>query len=226
MLFLYLFIFNPTEAQQLASFNRYVSTYQLGALVFIMMMLVRALQSIRCQRASAIGLALLLCAMSFGFSYQDVSDVTILAMRTNRLSREKRASYQLSPDVVQALHPETDSVCYISQERKAEGQEYSGYAYYMAHYDLTPIPVGYIKAWSYGTGPKFAGDCWTTELSSQEFASQLMHSTYTHVYVGRTDTYFLSNFGNIFGGAENICENTLYDITRTDMGITLTAVVP
>lgn len=226
MLFLYLFIFNPVEAQQLASFNRYVSTYQMGAFVFIIMMLAQSLQSTQRRRVSAAGLALLLCAMSFCFSYQDVAGATVLSMRTSRLSREKRASYQLSPDVARALHPETDSVCYISQERKVEGQEYSGYAYYMARYDLTPIPVGYIKSWSYGTGPKFAGDCWTTALSGQEFASQLLHSTYTHVYAGRTDAYFLSNFGDIFGGAENICENTLYDITRTDMGVTLTAVVP
>ncbi len=225
LLVMYLFLFHPVEAQQLASFNRYVSTFQLGALCFIAAMLIKTLFQDK-RRFSTAALAILLCVLSFGFSYQDAVDATVLSMRTNRLSREKRSAYQLSGDVVRALNADTDSVCYVSQERKVEGVEYSGYSYYMARYDLTPIAVDRIESWSYGPEPKFAGDCWTKDLSGAEFSNRLLHAGYTHVYVGHVDAYLLEAFGDVFGGAQNIRENTLYRVVREETTVALSAVSP
>ncbi len=205
MLFTYLIAFSEYEAVNLASFQRYSSTYLLGGLVFFasVILLKEPENETSHGKIFSVGLALL---MLITIKLTPILNLTVLSMPSINSTIDIRSINQWAIPPEQLLNPKIDKVYFISIADK-------GFDYWVNRYNLTPVKTN-TYAWSIGQ-PYYEGDIWTEDISSYKW-SEILKNEYTYVYIHRTNEIFSREYGDLFdGGTAAVQNDSLYFIDKT-----------
>lgn len=214
LLFSFLFLFADFEALNLDGFERYTSTYQLGAMGFSLYLLLTSWRENRKERFAAY-LSLLLCAQLCFFTFSDMAKATVLAPQYNAYTRAQRAGYPAAPAWPE-LDPARDRVLFIGQQSEATGLDF-----YYNRYLKTPLYVGMIGSWS--VGEKYGNsDDWTAPFTLEDWTRAVYDSDYTHIYLFAVDERFAETFGPAFANPADIADGALLSVSRNGGGLTLT----
>ncbi|MBD5520632.1 MAG: hypothetical protein HDR03_05305 [Lachnospiraceae bacterium] len=208
LLILYLFTYSQYEAENVASFSRYMGTITLGYLLVVVICLLNPSAihrnvsnnknntvSIRKINIAIVIVTLFLCSV-------ELKDLFILKARRAE-NQTARANAGHIYGLYGLFDYETDKVYYIAQGSL-------GYDYWRARYALTPVSINPNFSWALANAPS-EGDLWTKEMTVQEWSDDLKEN-YTYVYLEKIDEQFCEDFGELFEDPDNILEKTIYKI--------------
>lgn len=205
VLFMYLFAFSEYEARNLASFDRYMSTYFLGLImlsVFIIVDYVIGLEK-RVKMSNvmiAVLLLVLLCIAPLGNLIKD----TVLSPVTNSIRRQMREPYDIVKKYSDLLNPKTDRIYIVSQGS-------AGADYWILRYDFTPVQVSPNYSWSLGA-PYSSGDIWTKNKTVKQWSQELQ--SYTYVYINKVDERFINDYGELFENRGDIASTSMFRVEK------------
>ncbi len=208
LLILYIFTYTEYEATNLASYSRYISTYLLGILIFVVGTICLKAGSHHNKSNLSYSSVLLLFLLLIT-NVRPIINMIMLAPSDIQGTISKRAIYAPITKIKQIINPKTDKVYIISVAS-------SGFDYWVSRYNITPIMTN-IKneSWSIGK-PYYKGDIWTENVSPVEW-SQVLKVNYTYVYIYKTNYIFNKTYGKIFqGGSNHIKNNTLYHVNKNN----------
>lgn len=203
----YLTSFVEGEAVSLASFSRYLSTYQLGALVVCLYSVVRAIET-REPRARQNLLALLLVALLLLTPLRSVFDATIGAPYANSKTADWRQRYAPASRYYEQLAPADVKLCYLD-----ENPNEPGYSFAMFQFEALPYDVEKAVAWRLG-GPYYEADYYSLSPSVDEWEQALLDGGFTHLYLRTTSDSFERTYGSLFADATDIRSDSYYEIAR------------
>ncbi|MCF0142208.1 MAG: hypothetical protein HUJ75_02395, partial [Parasporobacterium sp.] len=206
LLFMYIYLFTPVEGASLASLDRYMCTYLLGAVIFLVYMIADNIM----ERFESVGKLLLLIpimlvlavaplgkALDSYINFQTEIDKTV----------EKRQIYSEVASLPEKLDYTKDRVYFIAQDT-------NGYEYQVSYYLATPVPLSYDfeMGWSLGT-PYSEQDVWTLNFTPAQWHDKLIEGGYTYVYLFRPDLKFKSTYRSLFENPDDIADNTCFSVT-------------
>ena len=199
LLLLYLFTFTAYEAERLASFDRYLSTYLTAMFAFLGGLLVdRFSQSGRVPGGVCyVVLAFLLLAVD----RSGLRALTVSQQQSAAASIELRRQREVPQQVLDKLDAQTDRVYILCQQD-------NGFDYTIHCYAFTPVKSA-TRAWSLGP-PYDEGDVWTQNLSVEAFAQALQEDT--HLYIYHADAQFVEGYGALFADPQAIRDKTLFRV--------------
>lgn len=212
----YIYHFSTYEAVNLASMSRYINSYILGfALITIGSVAVFMRNNIR-------GVKLLGTTSGVIFLYllifhtpplfRLIIPPQIAAQSTNIVREKTRA-------VSDTINFNTES----SNKIWVIYQNTNGWECMMVRYDIVPRRMnGGGGNWSLGDkyGP---GDVWTTNLSKEEWSSQLLDEGYDYVYLAQTDDNFWSHYSELFKDPIGAKSHKLFRVELKDGSAQLVA---
>ena len=152
LLLLYLFGFSEYEAVNLASFERYISTYMLGALAFLsgMIMLKDCYNSKETQgllgnsyKKTFVSAGLLAVILLLSWNMPLFKRLTIQASESALETQTVRSAYSNEERISNILDPGKDRLYFVSIGDK-------GYDYWVTRYTLTPLKINDNFTWSLG----------------------------------------------------------------------------
>jgi len=204
LLVLYLFTYTEYEAVKLASCARYLDTYLLGILVFLIAMI--CLKDHENRVKSNLLTMFLILLLLLTTKLNPILDITFLAPSSIKSSISLRKVFEPITKIKQTTSNKNDKVYFISIADE-------GFDLMVSKYNMTPIKLN-IGAWSIGK-PYYKGDIWTKDIDVNKWSEQLKNG-YTYVYIYRTNALFNKDYGKIFyGGSKSIQSDTLYYINKT-----------
>lgn len=203
LLLLYLFTYSQSEAMRIASCDRYMYTYLLGALVLVMYLLIG-----RSKGIPGIVTAAVICAavLVTGIVTGSLADFTIRAPQIAAKTWAMRAPYTATEAIGGALTPGIDKVYVISQRS-------TGLDKLVIHYNATPVETS-LDDWSLGES-YYEGDIWTKDRTATQWRDQLVKGGYTYVYLFKVDEPFRERYSQLFEDPAAIENRTLF---RLEMG--------
>lgn len=204
LLFLYVFKFSEYEAVNLASFQRYLSTWFVGIFIFDGAVLLGSLADYDyAKRSTCFGIIgcvlLLLLPMNAVFEY------TLHRNQNISTTIEYRQKYKGIEKYASILDYSTDCVHIVAQN--SLGEEWLNCSFSI-------VPVKTIGAWSLGEA-YYEGDSYTKNFTVEEYLQLLNNNKCTYVYLAKIDKQFIEGYGELFGDKEDIKQGCLYKIERT-----------
>lgn len=215
----YLTSFVEGEALSLAAFSRYLSSYQLGALVVCLYFVVQAMLA-REPRVGRSLLALLLIALLLSAPLRSVFDATIGAPYANTKTADWRARYAPADRLYERLDPSNTKICFLDESPKEPG-----YSFALYQFEALPYDVEKAVAWRLG-GPYYDADYYSLSPSAEEWGQALLDGGFTHLYLQTTSDFFVNTYGSLFASAADIQSDTYYTISEANGQVLLTRVNP
>jgi hypothetical protein len=215
----YLTSFVEGEALSLAAFSRYLSSYQLGALVVCLHSVVSAMLA-RESRAGRSLLALLLIALLLMAPLRSVFDATFGAPYANTKTADWRARYAPADRLYERTDPADTKICFLD-ENPAE----PGYSFALFQFEALPTDVEKAIAWRLG-GPYYDADYYSLSPSAEEWGQALLDGGFTHLYLRTTSEFFASTYGSLFANPADIQSDSYYAISAQGGKVLLTRVNP
>lgn len=208
LLLLYLFTFSPYEAEGLASFSRYISTYLTGMFALLVALYIDRFAAEKGKQGGVC--YLILAIMMISVNAANLLPITFETASSVENTRKIREAREVPQSVLDSLDVNKDRVYIICQND-------NGFRYWINYYNFTPIHTGAV-AWSLGE-PYDDGDIWTQNLTVEEFSAEL--EEYTHVYVYRADEQFINKYGILFEDPSQIANRTLFRIEKQSKKLVL-----
>jgi len=208
LLILYVFTYSEAEAIRLASYSRYIGTYLLGILVFLVVIICLKEEVDDTKSKLSFSTAILLSLFVIT-GVTPIFDITLWARSNINASLISRANYEPITKIKQIVNPKTDKVYFISINN-------NGYDYWVSCFDITPIKTNQgfaVASWSLGK-PYY-------DIDANKWGEELRRE-YTYVYIFKTNDSFNKNYGALFdGGSKSIQMNTLYYVNKSNGKIVL-----
>lgn len=203
LLFLYLFSFSAHEAERLASYERYLSTYVLGMFAFLLLMI----QYFVSQRKETHYKAAwpVLCIGVLLLNYQKPAFLELSKELFSEDVNFVRQYSQISDEVLEQLDATKDEVYIVSQNDNGLYNLICGYNFTPVHSDTA--------AYNLGRTPE-ESDIYTKYISLEDFKEIL--KGYTHLYIHNKNEVFVEGYQSLFESAESIRNKTLYRIEVQD----------
>ena len=212
--FMYIYLFTPYEGANLASMDRYMYTYILGALVFLVFLLVHRIIS----RFGGFGNILILIPVGVILALAPWKKLTpdmITCRETINKTITKRMDYEFVEQLAKKLDAKSDRVYFICQNS-------NGYEYQVSYYLATPVSLSYDYSMGWSLGEPYSdGDVWTLNMTMEEWEKALTDGGYTYVYLYNVDKQFRSLYGELFENPGAISDDTCFKIETKDGHIQL-----
>lgn len=205
LLYMYIHLFTPYEGQTLASLDRYMATYLLGAVIFFLYMIVERIF----ERFGGIGNVLILIPMTLILVFTPwnrvVSDMFNNA-ETIKKTIDRRAEYNKLTAFTDQLDYEKDRVYFIAQNT-------NGFEYQISYYLATPVSLSYdySMGWSLGY-PYSDDDVWTLDMNAEAWEKALVDGGYRYVYLYHVDKQFRNRFKDLFEYETAISDQSAFEV--------------
>ena len=203
--FTYIDRFAMHEALGLASFERYLHIVYLGVWVFLVLLLVSALQELRLGHnvAAAVVTAAAFLMTPTASLHHYVTRAYVAD------SQALRAQYDELAEKIDLYVPEDAAMTFVSQED-------AGFDYYALRYITRPHTLanwgGNINSWSVGV-PFFEGDVYTYIIFAEEW-QRIVVDNYDYVAIHRLNDYFHEYFSIAFANPDELRENEVYRVNK------------
>jgi len=215
----YLTSFVEGEALSLAAFSRYLSSYQLGALVICLYPVVHAM-AMREPHTRRNLLALLLIALLLMAPLRSVFDATIGAPYANTKTADWRARYAPADRLYERLDTANTKICFLD-----ENPSEPGYSFALFQFEALPTDVEKAIAWRLG-GPYYETDYYSLSPSAEEWGQALLDGGFTHLYLRTTSDFFVNTYGSLFTSPADIQSDSYYIVSTQNGQVLLTRVDP
>ena len=208
LLYMYIHLFTAYEGKTLASLDRYMATYLLGAVIFFLYMMVERIF----ERFGGFGNVLILVPMALILVFTPwgrvVSDM-FNNRETVKKTVDKREEYSRLAEFTDLLDYENDRVYFIAQNT-------NGYEYQVSYYLATPVSLSYdySMGWSLGY-PYSDDDVWTLDMSAEEWEQALLDGDYRYVYLYHVDKQFRNRFKDLFEYETAISDQSAFEVQVT-----------
>lgn len=212
MLVLYLFTYSSYEAENLASFSRYMATPLVGVFYYI----IRCIYDESCEtgKKNNIVPGVILMVLLMFLPLDLFGGQFLLSKQKDTLNL--RSKYEAVKRYANMLDYKTDKVWYISQHD-------SGFDRWVLRYNMTPIQDGTrYFSWSLGE-PYDESDIWTNDIGPKEWIEYMMASDVRYVYLYKIDDRFIDDYGSCF--KQKPKSDTMYRLTESPGGDILTEVM-
>ncbi len=221
---LYVLIFSEYEAVKLASYERYMDTYLVGFMIFVVSTFLyetRFLDTIYKKHKSSITLVLFLGAVLLGFLISfEIRQGGILydvahSRREVSTTINARVPYEAVKEWKACLNNKSDKLNIIITNTKGNERN-------IIMYNLYPITAQsyYRNDYSIGEKPYDNGDIWTLIKSSESWRDYI-GSNYTLIYVFKYDETFKNSYGRYF---DNLKNNQLYRVEKSGKTLKLKSI--
>lgn len=205
LLYMYNHLFTAYEGTSLASIDRYMATFLLGAVIFFLYMIFERIF----ERFGGFGNILILIPIALVLVFTPWSKVVkdmFDCKDTVRETIDKRADYYKVEEFAKDLDYQKDRVYFIAQNT-------NGYEYQVSYYLATPTSLSYDyeMGWSLGF-PYSDKDVWTLDMSKDEWEEALLSGKYTYVYLYQVDKQFRTRFGELFEYETAISNNSAFKV--------------
>lgn len=202
LLFLYLFTYSEYEAVNLASIQRYLSTYFTGLLVLACGLLLHHFSNKKYSIIIALCLAVNIVWL------QPLMNLTFSAKAKITTTIDFRSPFRKINDFSKTIHPIGNKIYVVSQNDNNR----NGYDYYISKYEFTPVPGDQpFGSWSLGK-PFTDKDIWTRNYGLEEWQTLLWEGGYTYLYLHHIDKGFIDNYGVLFEDCEQMGDQTIFKI--------------
>lgn len=195
LLILYIFTYSEYEALNLASFNRYLSTYLMafGVLTFIRLVTYYSMMSENKIKENSKFVTIILTAIAC----LGIPCVSFFKVSRNLGLSQIRQSLTDFSNFSSTLEIGKDKVYYVYCDS-------DGYEFHLARYEAVPIEMNGGN-WSLGEKRK-DGDIWSLNITSEEWEKMLIEGNYTHIYLHNVDQIFIDTYGNLFESTNDITD--------------------
>lgn len=205
LLYMYIHLFTEYEGENLASFERYMFTFIMGAAIFFVFMIIEKIFA----RFGGFGNILILVPIAVILIFTPWTRVTkdmFNCEETVEDTISKRADYYRLEEVASNWDYEKDRVYFIAQGS-------NGYEYQVAYYLATPVSLSYDYAMGWSLGfPYSDDDVWTLEMTAKEWEDALIDGGYTYVYLYNVDKQFRTRYGQLFEYETAISNNSAFRV--------------
>lgn len=225
---LYLFTYSEYEAMKLASYKRYFATYLVALILIVFYYMVnlyhfytqnREDENLKTKRNIHTVVSLILAFITFTLiPFGTV--INNIQFRERVYESEYSYRYDLNDfkTFVATLDSEKDKVFYVYANS-------TGLPYYMAIFEALPVEINipsksgeYI--WSLGK-PRYEGDIWSYDITSEEWKNILINDQYTYIYLHNVDKIFVDTYKDLFESEESIINYGKYKVINQNGNITL-----
>lgn len=211
MVVLYMFKFSEYEALNLASYSRYMSIYLNSIFIASVLTLLNNSSSNKINIVTIKMCIIVLLFVPFNrfFSgYNEINNTIIASYSYN----------QSATNIKNLLGNKKKKIYFVVQND-------NGYIYWRLKFacreNLKGINVGYeTQSWSLGE-PYYDGDIWTLNLSSDNWLNLLLDNDFEYVYLYKIDDIFKNKYNNLFDNSEEIEDNRLYIVNKTQKKLVL-----
>ncbi|MCL2433013.1 MAG: hypothetical protein FWD16_00635 [Clostridia bacterium] len=200
---LYIFTFNEVEGPGLASFNRYMNTYFIGAFALWVMLFCFALFRKESQKGRRVLAELCVVCIWIWVVFLPRETPMALIPRRNISARYAPIAQRI------AANTDPDGRVFIV------GQEQTGEEKLAMYYLLLPQ-----KCIVYGLKEPKAEDSWLVmNPTPEEWINDLAAREYKYLYLLRIDDSFIEKYNGLFPPSTVLWDDQLYRINRLDNGI-------
>ena len=205
LLYMYIHLFTEYEGENLASFERYMFTFIMGAAIFFLYMIIEKIFA----RFGGFGNILILVPIAVVLIFTPWSRVTsdmFNCSETVEKTISRRADFYRFEEIAKEWDYEKDRVYFIAQDS-------NGFEYQQAYYLATPVSLSYDfpMGWSLGF-PYSDKDVWTIEMSQTDWEKTLIDGGYTYVYLYNVDKQFRTRYGQMFEYETAISNNSAFKV--------------
>lgn len=207
LLIMYLFLFSQCEAVNLASFERYVSTYLVSLLLLLTVVFFKTLKINKSKYSLYLigALFLIFTFTSVGPTFSFTGKTFIKVSDTI----DRRDEYHEFIEQVKKVNSSSDKIYFISENTDGE-------SYFVTKYLATPNKIS-PGNWSIATIYN-EDDIWSNVLSLEEWEVILLNE-YDYVYLEEVSQEFIDKYNMLF--IDEVEENTLYKINKDNNRVLL-----
>lgn len=198
LLLCYISIFSEYEAIRLASYDRYINSFALGALFAFIIILMNSISKDKLKLEKYVITLFVIVSVIIKFD-------TLLSFFSGPLhntSQGIRNQYNTFETKVKKYLKSNDKLYFISTND-------SGFDYFVARYEITPIVMKDV--WSIGK-PYDENDIWTKNIPIENVKTDLIKN-YEYVYLYDIDEQFIKIYGDLFAD-DNIKDNQIYKVNK------------
>jgi len=202
ILLIFMFGFLEHEGRALASFPRYISTYFIAWVVFIVTLL---LESKDKKSTMWLFVATLICLYG--------SDIHTLMTPIRRHTTAYSTNITDMTDQIKETVKQDEKVYIILQNT-------NGYEFHLMRYELSPMKTNLLYEWS--MGEKYGdADLWSYDLSLEAFEQKLIDEKFDYLYLGIVDEQFINLYQTLFEEPIHADDDqTLYKIKKENNHVT------
>ncbi len=224
LLILYLFTYTEYEAQNIASFARYMNTITVGYMIIVIICLMnphiihrdtmnsKFLVNTTYQRWTYITILI----VTLFLTGIEIKEHLFYSAANAKQTQQTRSYYNHISELSGIFDYKTDRIYYIEQESHGGG-------YWNARYTLTPVSINPNFSWALANEPA-EEDLWTKKSTAEEWSDNLKSNNYTYVYLDVINDQFRNEFGTLFSDPLNISDKTVYKVESNDKNNLVTLV--
>lgn len=212
MLVLYILMFSKYEALSLASFERYLSTYLMSILYFLIFITIY--RSVELKKYSVLIILFVFILLNTNISlvknnFVNYKEITYSTQVMRRQYSDAASSIRSKVD----LHKKYKFYIIV--------QNSSGTEKWILRYEIRDILKEMNEGFTWSLGEKYnKKDIWTLNISCDEFEKILFKENYDYVYLFNIDDKFIDKYGKIFN-YNDIKSGQLYKVNRKQNTIEL-----
>lgn len=207
LLVTYLTKFDPNEAVQMASFDRYISIAYLALAMCIVLALLDCVE--RFARHQDVFAVVLLYIIIMVSPLNEA--VRVITRREAGISKQWRSPYEKLADEIEKHTQAGDKACLLSLSK-------GSYAYLATMFNARPVSL---------VNPNHAPEIWALgeegaiRYTAEEWREILVSGDYDYAVVYKFNDYFLENYPPLFENPDEIRENSVYRVNKTTGTLTL-----
>lgn len=203
LLLLYVFSFGSYEGPNLASFDRYMSTY-LYAMFALVIMLFVFIEGQKEQHSENTSSATVGSIVIFIWLII-LNPGAMMNFEPVLLNNSVTQVYNQDVDVIKNNTTQDDKVYIISQQS-------NGFVTFSIQYLIMPEKS---NATGYSLGKPYNDeDIWTANMTKEELIDALISGEYGYLYLQKIDEQFIANYSDLFGKGTEIKDKYLYKIVK------------
>ncbi len=211
LLVLYIFTYSEYEALNLASFNRYFSTYLTALIMITFVKIITTKRNKNKSKTNTVKYGKITTVVLMIISVIVIPSLCLMGDVINYGDINDRQSLKDFTNFTKTLDAKNDKVYYIYCNSK-------GRECLKARFEVAPIKMNVdteIGAYSWSPGSsRYDGDIWSWNVSADEWEKTLIAHNFTHIYLHNVDEIFINTYSELFESVERISNYSRYKIVK------------
>lgn len=199
----FMFAFTETEGRNLASYERYISTYFIAW----------GITTLAISLNSKLKNELICCLIAIMLCIYPTSAISLVSVIERKGQTGITPEIALEASIIKENVELKDKVYIIYQN------DGGGYEYHKLRYSISPIRTNLMYEWS--LGPKYyESDIWSYDITKEKFEKKLIDEQFNYVFIAQVDEQFVNIYGDLINyklTTQNMkeLENKLLSVEKT-----------
>lgn len=214
LLYLYFFQFSDYEATNVASLERYLSSWLLGV-VLVGAYLLLAACGRRDNKSWITSGCLLLAALVVIPTGQTELRRLVAPAKAAAIDQQQRSQY-FTPQSFPLTWTDSDRIYFVAEDTAV-------YEALCADYSFYPNKISSSLGYNFNTQGEYA--LWANDVTAEQW-QQALADDYTYVYLYQISPTFATKYASLFADSGDIVGGALYSVNKSDDGVQLARVWP